>query len=163
NDVEGAADGVAAVERSLRSAHDLDPFDEDRLAAGRNCGGEVDAVDIVGDAGADAEGIGGPCHTAHTETVVRSGVAEARREVRVVLHGGEADLVAQLTGDRGDGDGDVLDGLFALLRRDDDDVAVTILILRRRLRRGLGASRRLFRSILRHGRHRDAEGQQAYQ
>src|SRR5262249_9847051 len=69
DDVQRAADGVAAIQRALRPAHNLDAFGEDRLAARRDGARKVDAVDIVRDAGPDAEVVRRPRHATHAEAV----------------------------------------------------------------------------------------------
>ena len=53
--------------------------------------------------------------TAHAEAVVGGRVGQTRREVGVVLHRRQADLVTQFIGDGGNGHRDVLDGLFPLV------------------------------------------------
>ncbi len=119
DDVDRAADRVAAIECSLRTAKDFNAVDAERGATRFHRKALVDAVRVVGDARVGGEHVGLPADAAQCHAVGRRRVRHARREVRHVLDAGDADPVALFAGERGDGHRNGLNVLHAPFGRHD--------------------------------------------
>src|SRR5690606_28297682 len=124
DDVDGAAGGVAAVKRALRSAQDLQTGDVEHRALGGHGIGVGHFVDVDADGRGVVRGVFARADAADAEL----GLAAA--ELAVDLHVGDgvlkivddrnALLVQLLAADDAEGDAHVLAGLFAALGGDDD-------------------------------------------
>ena len=125
DDVDRAADRVAAVQRALRAAHNLGTLHHDGATGGdgQDRAWVIDAVNIVRHAGTDAEAVRVAVHAADADPVGRNVEGEAGGKVCEVGQRLNADLFAGLGRKRRHGDADVLDGFFPLLRGDHDDVS----------------------------------------
>ena len=121
-----AADRIAALERALRAAQDLDPLEIEQVEIGAGQRGIIDVVDIHADAGLIGR-VKSTWPTPRIEAADRGaerGALLAQRHVRrLVGDFGEAALAAlleQCGGHRGDRERRVLQPLLAELGGDDD-------------------------------------------
>ncbi len=115
---------VAAEQGSLRTVQHLDPFDSAQVEQGADRGGEIDSVDIGGDAVLDAErrpladsaqeGLGEGAGAGHHQAGNGPGERGAVRDL---------EALELLSGADGERDGDVLGPLGPPLRGDDDVAA----------------------------------------
>ncbi len=123
--LDRAADGVLAVEGSLRAAQDLDPpdiVDIEQRALGT---GDIDVIDIEADAGVHTpERIGltdASDKRRHGRRLVATGVDREVGRVRLELGDvGRGDIFEGVARDHRHRDRDLLQRLFAAARRDHD-------------------------------------------
>ena len=118
HDVDGAADGVAAVERALRAAQHFDPIDEDRRFASLHGRGGVDAVRIHRNRAIGGVGVAEAADAAQRDAVGLGGILQARREVGDVLDRVDPDKVTLFRRKGGHGHRHVLQALLALFSGD---------------------------------------------
>ena len=134
-DVERTGRSVAAEQRTLRPAQDLDTLDINELTERHTGARLICAVDEDADRAFEADIVRGRTHTANTQhhragRVLRLRGREAGRDLGDVLHVHHALRFELGRADGGHGQRNVLHVFGALGRRHDDDVVV---------RTGLGA------------------------
>jgi hypothetical protein len=118
DDVDGAADRVAAIERALRPAQDLDPVDEQGSLRGLAVRSGVEAVRIDRDAGVGAQHIGQAADAAQAHPVGAGVERQAGRKGGEVLDRADAHDVPRRVGEGRNRDRNFLKAFLALLRGD---------------------------------------------
>src|SRR5262249_31916663 len=118
--IDRAGERVAARQRSLRPAENLDAIEVEGGAAGGDRERLVKTVIVIRDRRVGALRVRLPSHTAQEHAVEGGLIGETRREVGHVLDRLDADRVALLAGEGRNGDGNRLKVLRALFRGHND-------------------------------------------
>ena len=147
--------GILAEQRRLRPAQDLDPLHVGQVHNLRRCARAIDVVDEHADRRLDAGVVGAVAEAANEEVGLRAALPLAdleRRDDRLqVPQVADLALLDRVRGGDGDGDGHILQRLFALGSGDDDLVAAAGALVGRRRISGRTGRLGSLRSVLRCG------------